>query len=145
MIDNAVLQDVPQLCDLLGTLFEQEADFKPDREKQAEGLRQIIDRPEAGTILVYREESIAGMVNLLYTFSTACGGKVALLEDMIVLPEKRGRKIGSRLLDAAIARARSCGCLRITLLADRCNADAIRFYQTHGFASSAMIPLRLFP
>ncbi len=145
MIDEARLGDIPELCRLLEILFRQEADFLPDLDKQAEGLRQIIKRPEVGTILVYRERRIAGMVNLLYTVSTACGGKVAMLEDMIVLPERRGKKIGSMLLDGAISKARSSGCLRITLLTDKANADAIRLYANRGFVPSDMMPLRLFP
>jgi ribosomal protein S18 acetylase RimI-like enzyme len=33
--------------------------------------------------------------------------------------------------------------MRLTLLTDADNAPAQRFYQRHGFAPSAMIPLRL--
>lgn len=145
-IENATLDDIPQLCGLLSILFTQEADFRPDRDKQSTGLRQIISRPDVGTILVFREDNmIAAMVSLLYTISTACGGRVAILEDMIVSPEKRGVGIGTRLLEAAIDKARTSGCSRITLLADSHNTDAIRFYQRQGFSGSAMIPLRLAP
>ena len=143
-IEAATREDIPLLCELLAILFKQEEDFKPDREKQSEGLRKIISQPDTGTILVFREGTeIAGMVNLLYTVSTACGGQVALLEDMIVRPGKRGGKIGSKLLEAAIAKAQASGCARITLLTDGINIDAIRFYQRHGFSASGMIPLRL--
>lgn len=146
MIDEAAIDDIPRLCELLSLLFSAEADFDPDSEKQAEGLRQIINRPEIGAILVYRDDGgIAGMVNLLYTVSTACGGRVAMLEDMIVSPEKRGRMIGTQLIEAAISRARTSGCLRVTLLTDSENHDAIRFYRKRGFSSSAMIPMRHFP
>lgn len=144
LIEAATLDDIPQLGELLALLFTQEAEFQPDPQKQSEGLRQIIARPEVGTILVFREGTkIAGMVNLLYTVSTACGGRVALLEDMIVRPDKRGVTIGARLMQAAIDHAQSSGCARITLLTDRHNLDAIRFYQRLGFSESAMIPLRL--
>ncbi len=52
--------------------------------------------------------------------------------------------MGSLLLSDAIAVARAAGCSRITLLTDRTNDPAIRFYQRHGFVLSEMIPLRLF-
>ncbi len=79
-IQTAVPEDIPQLCELLETLFQQESDFQPDIEKQSDGLRQIIERPEVGAILVLRDESsIIGMVNILYSISTACGGLVGLL------------------------------------------------------------------
>jgi ribosomal protein S18 acetylase RimI-like enzyme len=83
------------------------------------------------------------MVNLLYTVSTAMGGKVALLEDMIIAPQHRNAGHGARLLHSAIEHAQSQGCLRMTLLTDRANDAAIRFYQRSGFTLSSMIPLRL--
>lgn len=143
-IAPATLDDIPQLCALLAILFAQEADFLPDAEKQSTALRQIIACPETGRILLLREgDSILGMINLLFTTSTACGGRVALLEDMIVHPSRRGDGLGSKLLQAAIALARREGCLRITLLTDRANDSAIRFYRRQEFEMSEMIPLRL--
>lgn len=143
-IHPATPDDIPQLCVLLAILFAQEADFQPDAAKQSAALRAIIEHPETGRILIIRDgDSIVGMVNLLFTVSTACGGKVAILEDMIVHPSKRGDGLGGELLQAAITLARQEGCLRITLLTDRANDPAIRFYQRHKFKMSEMLPLRL--
>ena len=84
-IEPATLDDLPQLADLLGELFALEPYFTPDRAKQLRGLRLIIERPEAGCILVVREgPKILAMVNLLYTVSTAEGGPAILMEDFIV-------------------------------------------------------------
>jgi len=143
-ISQATLGDIPQLAELLTILFTQEADFQPDVAKQSAGLRLIIEQPEAGSILMLRDgAAVIGMVNLLYTISTACGGRVAMVEDMVVRPENRDGGGGSLLLREAIKLARAEGCLRIILLTDRTNASAIRFYQRHGFVLSEMIPLRL--
>lgn len=142
-IAPASLADIPQLCELLVTLFDEEAEFEADAEKHASALRHIVSNPEEGRILVLREgDAIVAMVNLLFTISTARGGKAAILEDMIVRPARRGDGLGGELLQAAVALARQEGCLRITLLTDRANDGAIRFYQRHGFALSGMIPLR---
>lgn len=144
-IATAELQDIKQLIELLQLLFTQEADFTPDARKQREGLQHIISTPEIGRILVWREASgILGMVNVLFSISTAEGGKVALLEDMVVHPAHRCDGIGAQLLDAAIELCAAEGCSRITLLTDSDNAAAIRFYSRRGFATSAMVPLRLY-
>ena len=143
-VTHATRNDIPELCELLDVLFTQEAEFQPDRAAQTRGLMQIIDNSEVGRILVARQGAdIVGMVNLLFTVSTALGARVALLEDMVVHSEFRGSGIGSALLQYAIAFARSVGCQRITLLTDRTNVPAQRFYQRHGFILCKMILLRL--
>ncbi|MBU2720863.1 GNAT family N-acetyltransferase [Acidithiobacillus ferridurans] len=143
-LTSANTSDIPALCALLDILFSQEAEFKPDHEAQRRGLARILSNPEIGLIVVARQDSqVIGMVNLLYTVSTALGERVALLEDMVVSPAARSAGVGSRLLEQAIQFARLNGCKRITLLTDRANESAQRFYQRHGFGFSAMIPLRL--
>ncbi len=144
VVREAVASDIPRLCDLLALLFTQEADFRPDRAKQEAGLRKIMADPVLGRILVLADDGdVVGMVNLLFTVSTAEGAKAAILEDMVIDPERRGRGDGERLLQSAIAFAKGMGCVRITLLTDRDNGRAIAFYQRHGFRLSEMIPLRL--
>ena len=143
-ITKATKEDIPELQELLGLLFAQEAEFQPDRSLQSAGLQKIIDSPEHGQILVLREGGLlVGMVNLLFTISTALGGRVAILEDMVVHPDYRGNGAGSKLLQAAIDFAKSAGCRRITLLTDKTNEAAQRFYKRHGFGLSEMIPMRL--
>jgi GNAT superfamily N-acetyltransferase len=143
-ISVAVQADIPELCRLLSILFSQEEDFQPDEDAQTRGLTAIIADPEVGQILVARQDgAVIGMVNLLYTISTALGDRVGLLEDMVVDPDVRGSGAGSLLLEQAIQLARTNGCKRITLLTDRSNESAQRFYQRQGFTPSAMTPLRL--
>ncbi len=143
-ITKATKDDTPGLCDLLKLLFAQEAECRPDHSLQLSGLLQIIDFSERGQILVLREgTAVIGMVNLLFTISTGLGGRIAILEDMVVHPDHRGCGAGSKLLQAAIDFAKSAGCRRITLLTDQTNTSAQRFYQRHGFFLSDMVPMRL--
>jgi len=144
LIDKATLSDIPMLTRLLVTLFTQEAEFTPNPQAHQQGLLRIIETPEMGVILVARMDGqIVGMVNLLFTVSSALGASVALLEDMVVSPDARGQGVGKALLSAAINYARSQGCQRITLLTDRDNVNAQNFYAQQGFVESPMIPMRL--
>lgn len=143
-ITTATHVDVPALALLLGDLFSQESEFTPNEAAQRRGLAQIIANPDVGVIFVAKDgETVVGMVNLLFTISTALGARVAILEDMIVSSRYRGVGIGGRLLDHAITFARDTGCARLTLLTDRGNERAQRFYGRRGFQPSPMIPLRL--
>ena len=142
-IEKATPADIPSLSELLSALFSQAAEFTPNSEAQAKGLNQIIGNPEVGAVLVAREGGqVVGMVNLLFTVSTALGGQVALLEDMVVSSQARGAGVGSELLGQAISFARAQGCKRITLLTDRENESAQRFYGKKGFVVSGMVPMR---
>jgi GNAT superfamily N-acetyltransferase len=108
------------------------------------GLEAIISNKAVGHILTARiDNRVVGMVNLLYTISTALGERVALLEDLVISPQEQGQGIGSQLLAQTIAFADSQGCKRITLLTDGDNHIAQKFYRNHGFIQSSMIPMRL--
>ena len=136
-------EDIPQLAALLAQLFAQEAEFTPAPQRQIEGLSRIVGDAAVGRILVaVNAGKAAGMVNLLYTVSTALGGRVAILEDMIVDRDARGRGLGSRLMTEAISTCETDGCLRITLLTDGDNTAAQQFYRRFGFERSPMVPLR---
>jgi GNAT superfamily N-acetyltransferase len=142
-IENATLDDLPELADLLYDLFSQEADFTPNREKQMRGLRLILEQPSRGRIFVLRgPQKIIGMINLLITISTAEGGFVLLLEDLVIHRDHRHQGYGARLLEHAVEFAKSKNFLRITLLTDRPNEPVKTFYLKHGFVESGMIPMR---
>lgn len=143
-IEPATLEDLPQLTDLVMSLLGEEEDFTPDKLKQEHGLKLILEQPSRGRIFVLRtDHTIIGMVNLLFTISTAEGGFVILMEDVIIHPMHRGQGYGSRLLKHAIAFAGEKSFRRITLLTDKISAESQRFFQKHGFSFSHMIPMRL--
>jgi GNAT superfamily N-acetyltransferase len=142
-INFATAEDLPYLADLLAELFTLENDFKPEREKQLRGLRLILDDPSFGRLFVLRiDGKIAGMANALITLSTAEGGRVLLLEDVIVLREHRDNGLGRRLVEHICAWAKAEGMTRVTLLADRDNKAALDFYRKLGFEHSHMTVLR---
>jgi GNAT superfamily N-acetyltransferase len=144
VIEPATFEDLDELSDLLGELFSEESDFRPNKEKQLRGLRLIFEQPNRGRVFVLRRDhSIVGMINLLFTISTAEGGFVILLEDLVIHKAYRDQGYGSQMLEYAIDFARQKNFLRITLLTDRPEIKSQAFFKRHGFFESAMIPMRL--
>lgn len=142
--DLARREDLPQLTELLGLLLAQEADFAPDREKQRRALSEIVSDASIGHIYVVREGPLViAMASLLYTVSTAEGGKAAWLEDVVVRPDRRGQGVGRMLLEHVAAKAHAEGVLRITLLTDTDNERAHALYEGLGYRFSSMRPMRL--
>ena len=102
-IKKATIQDIPILYKLLKTLFSQEVEFVPNQELQEKGLKTIIESDSLGDIFVaYEDKKIVAMVNILYSYSTALGNRVAILEDMVVDPLYRGKEIGSQLISYVV-------------------------------------------
>ena len=142
--ESAVAKDLPQMVELLGQLFEQEAEFTPNAAKQETALKLIFSTPSYGRLFVAKDGSkVVAMASLLYTVSTAEGGKAALFEDLVVRPDHRQQGIGAKLLEFVIAQAREQGVLRLTLLTDMQNERAQVLYRKLGFVGSPMKPMRL--
>ena len=144
VIEPATFEDLDELSILLGELFSEESDFRPDREKQLRGLRLIFEQPNRGRVFVLRQDrTIVGMINLLFTISTAEGGFVIVLEDLVVHKTFQGKGYGSKLLQYAIDFAKQKNFLRITLLTDRPELRSQNFFKRYGFYESNMLPMRL--
>ena len=144
VIEPAIFEDLDELSNLLGELFSEEKDFRPDKQKQLRGLRLIFEDPSRGRVFVLRRDrTIVAMINLLFTISTAEGGFVILLEDLVVHDSFRGHGYGSQLLEYAINFAKQKKFLRITLLTDRPELRSQNFFKRHGFHESLMLPMRL--
>ena len=144
VIEPATEADLDELSEMLGGLFAQESDFRPDKEKQLRGLRLIFEQPSRGRVFVLRRDGvIVGMINLLFTISTAEGGKAAWFEDLVVHPDYRQQGTGQKMLAYVVSQARAEGVLRITLLTDMQNESAQALYRRAGFVGSPMRPMRL--
>jgi N-acetylglutamate synthase-like GNAT family acetyltransferase len=142
-IEPASLEDLPALVVLTMDLFAHSGDLRADSQVQEHGLRLILEQPARGRIFVLRtDDAIYGMVNLLFTISTAMGGFVILMEDVIVHPMHRGNGYGTMLLQYVLEFAKKKDFKRITLLTDKISAESQNFFRKMGFEYSSMIPMR---
>lgn len=130
--------DILQMAGLLGELFAIEDDFVIDTQKQIRGLQLLLETPDTIILVAEKNGCIVGMVSMQQFISTAMGGHVGLIEDMIITHDFRGEGIGKRLLTAMIEVSKSLGYTRITLAVDERNRTAIKFYNKFGFQTSNM-------
>ncbi len=61
------------------------------------------------------------------------GGRVAVLDDLWIDAALRGRGLGRRLTEAALADMSACGARAVVLKADPADAPAMSFYARLGF------------
>ncbi len=142
-LDFATPDDLDAMADLLIGLFAQEHDFTPDRSKQLTALARILAEPARARLFVARLGGrVVAMANIQIGISTAEGGEVMMIEDVIVDPALRGRGLGRALLRHVFDWGTSQGMTRATLLTDHDNLAAQTFYARMGFTPSAMRVLR---
>ncbi|GAB6058405.1 GNAT family N-acetyltransferase [Desulfonatronum parangueonense] len=128
---------------LLSELFAIEADFQPDPALQHQGLALMLQDPTSRRILVAVENNQAiGMCSFQTLVSTAEGGRVGLVEDVVVAARRRGRGIGGMLMRALEESAAEMGLSRLQLLADAKNVPALNFYRLRGWNATQLICLR---
>ncbi|MDA8100733.1 MAG: GNAT family N-acetyltransferase, partial [Nitrospiraceae bacterium] len=95
-----------------------------------------------GVWTTYQAGSVVGMATVQTLISTAEGGRVGVVEDVIVAATHRRKGIGCLLLAEIETWSRRKGLKRLQLLADRENLSAIDFYSRCGWSKTSLICLR---
>lgn len=132
------MKDVPLIAELIRGLarFEKlEHEVVMTEEKLTDSL--FGERRYAETLLAEDDGAPVGFALFFHNYSTFLAQPGIYLEDLFVLPERRGGGVGRALLKrlAQIAVDRGCGRLEWAVL--DWNTDAIRFYQRLGAKPNA--------
>jgi GNAT superfamily N-acetyltransferase len=102
------------------------------------GLRRalalFLEHPELGFVWLglSGDQPVAACV-VCFAVSTATGTLVAKLDDVVVLPEHRGKGVGARLLATLAGELQAMGATRIDTAVHFANSAAKRFYERRGF------------
>ncbi|ORC86958.1 acetyltransferase [Trypanosoma theileri] len=121
--------DVPSLLELLSHLTEAP-------ELSSSSMRRIADlRREAGIVtMVFVHKPtrrVVGTASLLVEPKFTRGGRsVGHIEDVVVDPAYRGKKLGKALLKSLCDTARSRGCYKVIL---DCAEGSIEYYEKLDF------------
>ncbi len=133
--------DVNEMSQLLLQLFSIENDFVPDRDKQSRGLKLLLDTLGAYIVVAEEQGRVVGMASLQVLVSTAEGGYVGQVEDVVVDKECRGKGVGTALLDHLHKWAQDNGLTRLHLGADKENSAALQFYSRSGWKQTSLLVL----
>ena len=127
------LKDVPLIADLIRRLARYEK-LEHEVTMTEEKLTGTLfgERSYAETLIAEIDSEGVGFALFFPNYSTFLAQPGIYLEDLFVLPERRGSGVGRALLErlAEIAIDRGCGRLEWAVL--NWNQDAIRFYERLG-------------
>jgi N-acetylglutamate synthase-like GNAT family acetyltransferase len=141
MIRTATRDDTRLLTKLINDAFVVEAFFKiGDRtsadeiiELMRDGEFLILEDPEPGTSNL-EPGALAGCVYLTSKADRAYFGMLS------IDPSKQGRGLGTRLIDAAEARARAHGCRYMDIHIVNLREDLPAYYRRFGYAERGTLP-----
>ena len=83
------------------------------------------------------DETLVGMLQITFIpYLTHIGSRRCLIEGVRVSEAFRGKGLGTRLFQWAIQRAKEMNCDIVQLTSNKQRPDAIRFYESLGFAAT---------
>jgi GNAT superfamily N-acetyltransferase len=104
-----------------------------DEERNRAHVEQIAGNASLGHIhLAVVDGAPVGFSTLYYTFTSTRSCKVALLNDLFVLPERRRLGVGRALIDHALGFARAAGIRYVRWSTAASNAEAQKLYAAYG-------------
>jgi GNAT superfamily N-acetyltransferase len=107
--------DLDELLSLMRAYCDFYAVDPPDASLLALSRALLVDPEHEGVQLIARERDGAalGFATVYWTWSTARAGRVGVMNDLFVIPEARGRRVGERLIEACVARCRERGAIAL--------------------------------
>ncbi len=134
VIRPAVLADAAVLQDLLA---EHVAHHGEVLEQGVEALQRYGFGPKAvfRSLLAERQGKPLGFALFYPDFSTLRGRPGVMLQDIFVRETARGTGLGRQLLACVMREAQDWDAAFLTLMVDRSNTDAQKFYARQGFAT----------
>ena len=110
----------------------------PDPDVIAHRAAPLIDRGEI--LVLFVGHGPDGFAQLRFRSSLYGAGRDVCLEELYVVPERRGMGLGRALLDAAMEHARVRGADHIELTTSEADTAALSLYESSGFTNREGAP-----
>jgi ribosomal protein S18 acetylase RimI-like enzyme len=133
IIEKATLTDKSDLIDLLHQQFN-EHDIQCSADVLEVAVTEMLKREDLGMFLVSRDgDQVIGFAAISFAWTLEHGGKSAWLDELYVLPGRRGAGVGAMMIDSILVAAEKAGCLAIDLEVEEEHQRAEHLYRRKGF------------
>jgi ribosomal protein S18 acetylase RimI-like enzyme len=140
-VRKASAEDVPQLMELMyGYIVDFYKRPCPNEAALKHLVNHLLDNPSFGLQFVAEKDGLLiGFATLYFSFSTLQVKRIAILNDLYVLPDYRGQKVGEKLFKTCVSYIREEGFAYMTWETAEDNFVAQSFYEKMGGQKSAWL------
>ena len=140
---RATAADLPTLDELADAAI---AELLPTRggslyarhDARSTPLAELLDRPTALVLAGTIDEAVVGYA-VAHLDELAEGGRLAVVDDLFVLPDGREVGVGESLMDEITAWSTAAGCMGIDAVVLPGNRETKNFFETFGLTARAII------
>jgi ribosomal protein S18 acetylase RimI-like enzyme len=123
------LERLAPLFDMYRVFYDQHSDLRA----ATAFLQQRFLLRESVIYMALEAESALGFAQLYPSFSSLSLRRLWILNDLFVIPESRGQRVGEALIGAAVTLARETGAIGVQLETAHSNLSGQKLYERLGF------------
>lgn len=123
------LNDLAPLFDAYRVFYKEPSDLP----RATAFLRERLTQHDSVIFMAYQNDQALGFTQLFPSFSSVSTQRIWILNDLYVVPDVRGQRVGERLIERAVQLARETHAKGIQLETAHTNLAGQRLYERMGF------------
>ena len=133
VIRAAAMNDKEACIELLQDLSDTTGEWLSGAAGDA--FERLIDCERGQILLAEDDGELLGLASVTYNLAMRFGGEYCQLEELVVEPSARGRKVGTLLVEETLQCAKERGCAEIGAYVVEQADDTRSYYEKFGFES----------
>ena len=139
LVREATKSDLPVIEQLLKGLVNAIEDTEGiDTGIAIKTWERLLNNAGSYFLVAEREGTPVGFINFMVRQTILHRSPSALIDELVVAEEYRGKGVGKQLVQAAIEKCRQLGCCEIEVSTEKTNVEAREFYEKCGFEERGM-------
>ena len=134
LIREATKSDLPAIGKLLEDLTDaMDSTEGIDNEIALKTCEQLLNNAYSHLLVAALEDTPVGFIHFTVRQTILHRSPSALIDELVVAEEYRGKGVGRQLVQASIEKCRQLGCCEVEVSTEKTNLKARKFYKQCGF------------
>jgi GNAT superfamily N-acetyltransferase len=134
LVREAAKSDLPAIERLLEELADaMDSTEGVDTEIALKTCEQLLNDANSHFLVAAMERTPVGFINFTVRQTILHRSPSALIDELVVTEEHRGKGVGKQLVQSAMEKCRQLGCCEVEVSTEKTNLRARKFYKGCGF------------